>query len=84
MWAEHAEDEMKIVHRQQFLLALGEPLLASIGLAFRAMPIPTGVVGDPGDISATVTVIEMAAQGGSTATRTGPGAPFGSWSAVRI
>src|SRR6516225_4384981 len=37
----HAEDEMKIVHRQQLLLALGEPLLASVGLAFRTMPIPT-------------------------------------------
>src|SRR5215472_2703075 len=46
----HAEDEMKIVHRQQLLLALGEPLLASVSLAFRTMPIPAGVVGDAGDI----------------------------------
>ena len=38
----HAEDEVKIVHRQQLLLALGEPLLASVGLAFRTMAIPAG------------------------------------------
>ena len=68
----HAEDEMEIVHWQQFLLALGEPLLASAGLTLRAMPVPTGVVGDTGDISATGAYIEMAAQCGSTATGNGP------------
>ena len=68
----HAENEMKIVHRQQFLLALGEPGLASAGLTLRAMPVPTGVVGDTGDISATGAHIEMAAQCGSTATDNGP------------
>lgn len=57
----HAEDEMKIIHRQHFLLALGEPGLASAGLALRAMPVPAGVVGDTGDISATGAHIEMAA-----------------------
>src|SRR4029450_1900389 len=67
----HAEDEMKIVHRQQLLLALGEPLLASVGLAFRTMPIPAGVVRDAGAISAVGTVIEMAAQGSRAATGDG-------------
>src|SRR5215468_3021321 len=64
----HAEDEMKIVYWQQLLLALGEPLLASIGLAFRTMPISAGVVGNAGAISAMDTVIEMAAQSSSAAT----------------
>src|SRR5215831_8871070 len=48
------------VKEKQLLLALGEPLLASVGLAFRTMPIPAGVVGDAGAISAVGTVIEMA------------------------
>src|SRR5271166_1168425 len=68
----HAEDEMKIVHRQQFLLALNEPGLASAGLTLRAMPVPAGVVGDTGEISATGAYIEMAAQCGSTTTGNGP------------
>src|SRR5258707_12191789 len=68
----NSEDEMKIVHRQQFLLALGKPLLASTGLTLRAMPVPTGVVGDPAEISATGAHIEMAAQCSSTATGNGP------------
>jgi hypothetical protein len=38
----HAEDEMKIIHRQQFLLALGEPLLASAGLTLWAVPVSAG------------------------------------------
>src|SRR5262249_9801890 len=59
---------MKIVHRQHFLLALGEPLLASVGLAFRTMPISAGVIGDAGAISAAGTVIEMAPQGSRAAT----------------
>ena len=66
-----AEDEMKIVHRQQLLLTFSEPLLAGIGLAFRTMPIPTGVVGDAGAISAMGTVIEMAPQGSRAATGDG-------------
>src|SRR6516162_7478271 len=57
----HAEDEMKIVHRQQLLLTFREPLFAGMGLAFRTMPVPAGVVGDAGAISAVGTVIEMAA-----------------------
>jgi len=67
----HAEDEMKIVHRQQLPLALGGPLLASVGLAFRTMPIPAGVVGDAGAISAVGTEIEMAPQGSRAATGDG-------------
>jgi hypothetical protein len=57
----HAEDQMKIVHRQQLLLTFREPLFACISLAFWTMPVPAGVVGDAGAISAMGTVIEMAA-----------------------
>src|SRR6516164_1164425 len=57
----HAEDQMKIVHRQQLLLTFSEPLLTGMGLAFRTMPVPAGVVGYAGAISAMGTVIEMAA-----------------------
>jgi len=67
----HAEDEMKIVYRQQLLLPLGEPLLTSVGLALWTMPISAGVVGDASDISAAGTVIEVATQGGRTATGDG-------------
>src|SRR5712664_2976774 len=45
----HTENEMKIVHRQQFLLALREPLLASARLTLRAMPVPAR----NGDLSIT-------------------------------
>ena len=67
----HAKDEMKIVHRQQFLLTFSEPLFAGIDLAFRTMPVPAGVVGDAGAISAMGTVIEMAAERGGAATGNG-------------
>ncbi len=40
----HAEDQVKVAHRQQFLLALDEPLLASVGLALGAVPVTTRVV----------------------------------------
>ena len=35
----HAEDQVVIVDRQQFLLASGQPLVTSIGLALRAVTI---------------------------------------------
>jgi len=62
---------MKIVHRQQFLLTFSEPLFAGMDLAFRTMPVPAGVVGDAGAISAMGTVIEMAAERGGAATGNG-------------
>jgi hypothetical protein len=34
---------MHVVHRQQFLIAIGEPLIASIGLAPGTMPRTAGV-----------------------------------------
>jgi hypothetical protein len=40
----HAEDQVIVAHRQQFLLALGEPLFASVGLALGAVPVTTRVV----------------------------------------
>ena len=33
------EDHMDVADRQQFFVALGEPLVASIGLALRTMPL---------------------------------------------
>ena len=32
------EDNMHVLHRQQFLTARGEPLVARVGLALRTMP----------------------------------------------
>src|SRR5438067_778269 len=67
----HAENEMKIVHGQQLLLALGEPLLASAGLAFRTMPIPTRVIGDRGTMPTAGALIEVTAECGSPTARNG-------------
>src|SRR5260370_39128042 len=54
----HAEDQMIVAHRQQFLLALGEPLFASVGLALGTVPVTTRVVGD-GLIAAVGALIAM-------------------------
>jgi hypothetical protein len=40
------EHHVKVRYRQQVRHAVGEPLLASCALAFRAMPIQAGVIGD--------------------------------------
>src|SRR5216683_1227923 len=57
----HAEDQMIVVHGQQFLLALGEPLVASVGLALGTVPVTTRGVGD-GLIAAVGTLIAMSAE----------------------
>src|SRR5216684_6413523 len=44
-----AEDQVVVIHRQQLLLASGQPLVPSVGLALRAMTIPAG----NGEISIT-------------------------------
>jgi hypothetical protein len=57
---------MEIGRRQQFGLALFEPLGSGQGLALGAMPIRTGVVGIP-FVPALVTSFQMAAQFGCAA-----------------
>ena len=42
MW--EAEDEMIVADGQQLLLSLGQPLIASAGLVFRAVPVTAGVI----------------------------------------
>ena len=42
----HGEDHVKVTSGQQFLFARGEPALAGLGLALRAMPVTAGVIGD--------------------------------------
>jgi hypothetical protein len=40
------KDDMEIGHRQQFGVAVGQPLLGRGGLALWAVPVAAGVVGD--------------------------------------
>jgi hypothetical protein len=55
------EDDMKIRHRQEFSLALGQPFLGSGGLTLRAMPIAAGVIRNA-QVGAVLTAFDMAAQ----------------------
>ena len=57
----HAEDQMIVAYGQQFLLALGEPLVASVGLALGAVPGTAGVERD-GLMAALATAIQMTAE----------------------
>src|SRR5260370_7020440 len=57
----HAEDQVIVAHRQQFLLALGEPLFASVGLALGTVPVTTRIVGD-GLMAAVGALIAMSAE----------------------
>ena len=52
------EDEMEVANRQQFILTLCHPLIASVGLALGAVPITARVIGD-GLVSALRTLIAM-------------------------
>src|SRR5262245_29889536 len=56
-----AEDQMVVVHGQQFALPRRQPLLTGVGLAFWTVAIPAGVVGD-GLVSAARTLIAVAAE----------------------
>src|SRR5207244_1427532 len=63
----HGEDHMKIAGGKQFLFPRGQPALAGLGLALRAMAIPAGVIGDgrwtiAALLAALGTGIEMAAK----------------------
>jgi len=57
---------MKVLDGQQFGLAVFEPLRAGEGLAFWAMTVAAAVVGGA-LVAAGVTLLQVAAQGGSTA-----------------
>ena len=64
MW--HAEDQVVVADGQQFLLSLGQPLIASTGLAFRAVPVAAGVIRD-GLMSAARARIAMTTERSGTA-----------------
>ena len=55
------EDDMKVVDRQQFLAASGQPLVASVGLALWAVPVAAGVERD-GLVAALAAAVQMAAE----------------------
>ena len=57
----HAENQMVVIHGQQFPLPRRQPLLTDVGLTFRTVTISAGVVGD-GLISAVGALIPMAAE----------------------
>jgi hypothetical protein len=61
-WRRQGEDDVEIRHRQQFGLALGQPRHPCQSLAFRAMAIPTRIVGDA-DQAAIGTALDVAAEG---------------------
>src|SRR5215813_2475174 len=52
---------MEIGHRQEFGLAVGQPLLGSGGLALGAVPVAAGVVADA-PVCAVLAAFDMAAQ----------------------
>jgi len=62
-----AEDQVVVVHRQQFLLPGTQPFLPCVGLTLGAMAISAGVVRD-GLMPATNALIAMAAECGCTAS----------------
>ncbi len=65
MW--EAEDEMIVADGQQLLLlSLGQPLIASAGLAFRAVPVAAGVI-RYGLMPAAQARIAMTTEGSGTA-----------------
>ena len=68
------EDHMEILDRQQLRLPRREPALFGQRLALRAVPVPTGVVGDP-ERPAVVTLFRVPAQGDRPAGRDGPEGP---------
>ena len=66
----HAEDQVVIVGRQQLLLADGQPLVTSIGLALWAMAIAARVIGD-GLMAASFALVAVSAECGRAATLDG-------------
>ena len=68
MW--DAEDEMIVADRQQFLLALLQPLVARSGLTLGAVPVAAGVIRD-GLVPAVYAGVAMTAEGSGAAARDG-------------
>src|SRR5947209_1353988 len=66
----NGEDHVEVRYREKLALALFEPLLASLGLTARAVPVPARV---PDDVAkaATGALVEMTAEGWSAAERDG-------------
>jgi len=62
------EDDVDIAGGQKVPAARFQPVVASIGLTLRAVPVPTGVKGD-GAMSAAGTLIDMAAERGGSAAQ---------------
>src|SRR2546426_623087 len=62
----HAEDQVEVADGQQVLLALAEPLVASIGLTLGTVPVATRVVGDS-LMTAARALIAMATERGGAA-----------------
>ena len=55
------EDDMEVGHRQEFGLAVDQPLLGSNGLALGTVPVAAGVVGDA-QVRAVLAALDMTAQ----------------------
>src|SRR6202049_1217988 len=66
----HAEDQVVIVGRQQLLLASGQPLVTSVGLALGAMAIAARVVRD-GPMAAAFTLVAVSTECGRAAALDG-------------
>jgi hypothetical protein len=65
-----SEDHMKVGDGQQFGGTFLQPALASCRLALRAVPIQARVIGD-GSLSATITLLDVSAERGRTASDDG-------------
>ncbi|MBA7558884.1 hypothetical protein ES708_00494 [subsurface metagenome] len=57
---------MEVAHRQQVGLALGQPCAGRRPLAFGAVPVAAGVVGDP-PVAAVAAALDVAAERGGAA-----------------
>jgi len=62
----HGEDDVEILDGEEFGLTVLEPLGAGEGLALGAMAIAAAMIGGA-LVAAGVTLLQVAAQGGSTA-----------------
>jgi hypothetical protein len=65
-----ADDKVIVADRQEFLLALLQPLVARSGLTLRAVPVAAGVIRD-GLVLTVYARIAMTAEGGCAAARDG-------------
>ena len=61
------EDNMDVGDRQEFVLASGDPLVASSALALGAVPVAAAIEGD-GAIATARALVAMAAESRGTAT----------------